>query len=73
MPPQKKKGRTRKLDLEQEFLMVMMMLRLDLFRFGVGDSTVTEIFITWIRLMSRQLPNHLAIKRSNLSDIAKLF
>ena len=56
-----KRGPSRKLTLEQEFLMVMMRLRLDLltkdlaFRFGVADSRVTQTLITWVKLMSKQL------------------
>ena len=54
-------GRPKKLGLEQEFLMVMMRLRLGLlvedlaFRFMVSPSTVSRTLITWIKLMSKVL------------------
>ena len=69
--PLDKRGPSRKLTLEQEFLLVMMRLCLNLlikylaFRFGVADSRVTQVLITWIRLLSRQLG--LGFKGSNIS------
>ena len=56
-----KSGPDRKLSYQEEFLMVMMKLRLGLlshdlaFRFGVSQSSVSTIFNTWIRMMSREL------------------
>ncbi|XP_074654491.1 uncharacterized protein LOC141908365 [Tubulanus polymorphus] len=56
-----KRGPGRKLDIEQEFLLVMIKLRLNLFtgdlasRFRVSKSTVSRIFHTWICLLSREL------------------
>ena len=54
-------GPERKLRLEQEFLLTLMKLRLALltidlgFRFHVSATTVRSIFITWIKLMSKEL------------------
>ena len=50
-----------KLTLEQEFLLVLMKLRLrnmveDLaFCFKVSPGKVSQIFVTWIELMSKEL------------------
>ena len=52
---------TRKLNLEQELLLVMMWLRLALcvgdlaFRFSISDVLVSSIFTTWIKLMKHEL------------------
>ena len=54
-------GPDRKLNLKQEFLLTPMKLRLVLltidlgFRFHVLATTVSSIFITWIKLMSKEL------------------
>ena len=54
-------GPERKLRLEQEFLLTLMKLRLALltfdlgFRFQVSASTVSSVFITWVKLMSKEL------------------
>nr|CAH3181162.1 unnamed protein product [Porites lobata] len=54
-------GPERKLRLEQEFLLTLMKLRLALltfdlgFRFHVSASTVSSVFITWVKLMSKEL------------------
>ena len=51
----------RKLTLEQEFLLVLMKLRLGImvedlpFRFKVSPGKVSQIFITWIKLISKEL------------------
>ena len=51
----------RKLSLETEFFMTIMKLRLDLLqqdlanRFGVSTGKVSQIFITWIKLLAREL------------------
>ena len=56
-----KPGPNRKLSLEQEFLMVMMKLHLNLlvediaFRFHVSPGKVSQIFISWIKLMDKEL------------------
>ena len=56
-----KPGPSRKLSLETEFFMTLMKLRLDLLqldlanRFGVGVGKVSQIFITWIKLLSKEL------------------
>ena len=57
----KKSGPPRKLSLEQEILLTLMKLRLALltedlaFRFDVSSATASSIFITWIKLMSKEL------------------
>lgn len=54
-------GLQRKIALEQEFLMTTMRLRLELltkdhsFRFKVSPGRVSQISITWFRLMSKEL------------------
>ena len=54
-------GPERKLRLEQELLLTLMKLKLGLFtldlgfRFHVSTITVSSIFITWVKLMSREL------------------
>ena len=59
--PINKADRKRKLTLEQEFLLVLMKLRLSLltkdlaFRFQVSPSLVSRIFTTWIKLMAKEL------------------
>ena len=59
--PKCRPGPGRKLDLEQEFLLTMMKLKLGLinedlaFRFMVSSTTVSSVFITWIKLMSKEL------------------
>ena len=56
-----KPGPKPKLTLEQEFLLVLMKLRLrnmveDLaFCFKVSPGKVSQIFVTWIELMSKEL------------------
>ena len=58
VPPLGKRGPERKLSLEQEYLLVLMSLRLGLlikdlaFRFQVSSTRVSQI---WIKLMSREL------------------
>ena len=54
-------GPERKLRLEQELLLTLMKLKLGLFtldlgfRFHVSTITVSSIFITWVKLMLREL------------------
>ena len=54
-------GPNRKLTLEQEFLLVMMRLRVGLlvpdlaFRFNVTTGLISSIFTTWIKLMKKEL------------------
>ncbi|XP_066920205.1 uncharacterized protein [Clytia hemisphaerica] len=56
-----KPGPSRKLSLEQEFFLVLMKLRIDslqhdlAYRFGISIGKVSQIFITWIKLMSKEL------------------
>ena len=59
--PINKSGPSRKLSLEQELLLTLMKLRLNLlnddlaFRFKISSGKVSQIFITWIKLMSKEL------------------
>ncbi|XP_074647293.1 uncharacterized protein LOC141903167 [Tubulanus polymorphus] len=59
--PKTNRGPQRKLSYEQEFLMVVMRLRLGLlvedlgFRFHVSPGHISRVFNTWICLMSREL------------------
>ena len=78
-------GPTRKLTLEQEFLLVLMKLRLDLmqadlaFRFKISTGKVSQIFITWIKLLSKELsvliiwPSRQQIKKTLPSCFEKLY
>ena len=56
-----KPGPKRTLTLEQEFLLVLMKLRLRIMvedlalRFKVSRGKMSQIFITWIKLMSKEL------------------
>ena len=59
--PKCRTGPGRKLDLEQEFLSTMMKLKLGLinedlaFRFMASSTTISSVFIIWIKLMSKEL------------------
>ena len=76
-------GPERKLRLEQEFLLMLMKLRLALltidlgFRFHVSATTVSSIFITWIK--SKELsvlivwPSRQQVKKTLLSCFRKLY
>eukprot|EP00795_Rhopilema_esculentum_P009833 gene9833-18408_t len=61
--PINRKGPERKLCLEQEYLLVLMRLRLGLFvkdlafRFQTSTTRVSQIWITWIKLLSKELRN----------------
>ena len=54
-------GPSRKLTLEQEFFLVLIKLRVGLLqydlahRIGISPSKVSQIFITWIKLLSKEL------------------
>ena len=56
-----KPGPSRKLSLETEFFMTLMKLRLGLlqndlaFRFGISIGKVSQIFITWIKFLSKEM------------------
>ena len=60
-PPSVKRGPSRKLSLEQEFLITLMKLRLGLleddlaFRFKVSQSLVSAILSTWLRFLAKEL------------------
>lgn len=60
-PPSNWKGPPRKLSLEQEFLLVLMRLRMALlvedlaFRFHFTSSQVSSIFTMWIKFLAREL------------------
>ena len=81
----KKSGPPRKLSLGQELLLTLMKLRLALltedlaFRFQVSSTTASSIFITWIKLMSRELavliiwPSRSQIKKTLPSCFRKLY
>ena len=59
--PLLKSGPARKLTLEQEFLLVLMRLRLGLlvedlaFRFCISAGKVSQIVIAWVTLLSKEL------------------
>ena len=59
--PVSRRGPDRKLTLEQEFLLRLMKLRLGLsvddfaFRLKSSNTTVSQIWITWIKLFSKEL------------------
>ena len=61
--PINRKGPERKLSLEQEYLLVLVRLRLGLFvkdlafRFQTSATRVSQIWITWIKLLSKELRN----------------
>ena len=81
--PLLKSGPARKLTLEQEFMLVLIRLRLGLlvedlaFRFCVSAGKVSQIVITWVILLSKELksliiwPSRARI-RSTLPDCFKL-
>ena len=54
-------GSSRKLSFEAELVLVLRKLRLDFlqndlaYRFDVSPGKVSEIFITWVKLLSKQL------------------
>ena len=54
-------GPQRSLSLPQEMLLTLMKLKLGLinedlaFRFMVSVGTVSSVFITWVKLMSKEL------------------
>ena len=78
-------GPARKLSPQQEFLLCLMRLRLALlvedlaYRFQVSSTTVSSTFITWIKLMSKELsvliiwPTRSQIKKTLPSCFRKLY
>ena len=60
LPPINRNGPKKKLSLEQEFLLIMMRLRLGLlqedlaWRFQVSDTTVSKVVTTWTTLLSKE-------------------
>ena len=77
-------GPERRLRLEQEFLLTqnetLALLTIDLgFRFHVSATTVSSIFITWIKLMSKELsvlivwPSRQQVKKTLPSCFRKLY
>ena len=75
----------KKLRLERELLLTLMKLKLGLFtldlgfRFHVSTITVSNIFITWVKLMSRELsaliawPSQQHVKKSLPTCFRKLY
>lgn len=76
---QNKPGPDAKLTLEEEFLMVMMRLKVGLLqqdlahRFGLAESTVSRIFTTWINIMFIELKCLCEMPGSESSEKAKQF
>lgn len=76
---QNKPGPDSKLTLEQEFLMVMMRLKVGLLqkdlgrRFGVSEATVSRVFTSWINLMFLEMKNLCEMPRCESSEMAKQF
>ena len=74
-------GPSRSLMPDQEFLLILMQLRMGLlvedlaFRFKITCSQVSCIFTTWIKLLSRELGglNCVAIEGSSQENYALLF
>ncbi|PFX23601.1 THAP domain-containing protein 11 [Stylophora pistillata] len=74
----------RALTLEQEFLLTMMRIKLGLFvfdlalRFKVSEATVSSVFTTWVKLMSKELkwmiswPDRYLIQR-NMPDMFRRY
>ena len=83
--PIRKSGPSRKLSLEQEFLLVLMKLRLNLlnddlaFRFQISSGKVSQTFITWIKLLSKELsvliiwPSRVQVRATLPESFRKLF
>ena len=77
-------GPQRKLSLEQEFLLTLMKLRLGMvngvlaWMFGVSPDLVSQIFFTWVRLVSLDLafmikwPSRVEL-RKNLPDVFRKY
>ena len=76
-----KPGPDSKLILEEEFLIVMMRLKVGLFqkdlvhRFGISETTVSRLFTSWINLIYLELKDcvkcmtvSLQRRQSNLED-----
>ena len=61
VPPISRRGPEKKFSLEQEYLLVLMRLRLGLlikdlaFRYQVSSTHVSQIWITWVKLMLKEL------------------
>ena len=61
VPPISKRGPEKRFSLEQEYLLVLMRLRLGLlikdlaFRYQVSSTHVSQIWITWVKLMLKEL------------------
>ena len=78
-------GPARKLSPQQEFLLCLMRLHLALliddlaYRFQVSSTTASSIFITWIKLMSKELsvliiwPSRSQIRKTLPSCFRKLY
>lgn len=61
LPPINKSGPAKKTSLEQEFLLTLMRLKLGLltydlaFRFQISKPGVSQIWITWVKFLSKEL------------------
>ena len=74
--------RSIKVTEKNQFLLVLMRLRLGLFnedladRFGISEGTCSSIFTTWVRLLSKLLGNALIVwlpKEAVYSNLPKMF
>ena len=76
---QTKPGPDSKLTLEEEFLIVMMRLKVGLFqkdlahRFGISEATVSRLFTSWINLMYLELKDLCEMPDCESSEKAKQF
>ena len=80
-----KPGPSRKLDLEQEFFLVMMRLRLGILgqhlahRFRISNGLVSQIFTSWIKFLCKKLkwlimwPSKLDIRHNLLECFTKWY
>lgn len=76
---QRKPGPDSKLTLEEEFLIVMIRLKVGLFqkdlalRFGLSEATISRVFTSWINLMYIELKDLCEMPDCESSEKAKQF
>jgi len=76
---QRKPGPDLKLTLEEEFLIVMIRLKVGLFqkdlalRFGLSEATISRVFTSWINLMYIELKDLCEMPDCESSEKAKQF